>query len=429
MKASPADDLPILFVDDEPASREIFSRMGNRLGFQVHTAESGATAIEMAQEHRYSVVVTDLRMPGLDGMSLIERLRSIQAKAQYLVLTGDADSSAARLDTSILDVMPKPIDLGRLESSLRRAVSIHRRTKRERPKTIRLLLVEDELADRLLFTRSLRLEMPLAEVTTASRVEEAVAKIAESPFDAVLSDLSLPDARGLEALDRLRECAPELPIVVLTNLNNEKLALQSVKKGAQDYLVKDNVTGSSLSRALRYAIERKSQELEIRKLAFCDQTTGVLNRCPFKDRMARALRRAEQDGKQVGLLYGDLDRFKEVNDDLGHDEGDRILREIAQRIRRISGESHQVARLGGDEFGILVETGADQLVLEELAAAIVLEVAKPIQYGGGSVAVDISIGVSLYPDHGITTDGLLGAADGALQIAKQEWSAPVQFSK
>lgn len=249
---------PILFVEDDPAVRETFTRMTNRLGFVVHCAPDGQRALQLAENYRYSVVVTDLQLPDIDGMSLIKLLRKLLAEAKFLVLTGLDDPGAARLDTSIVDIMPKPLDLLRLQDSLAKAVRLPRKPPTAALLELSILLVEDDLADRVLYSRYLRSEIPSARIQSVESAVAAVQALKQQRCDAVLCDLNLPDAHGLEVVDMLLKVQADLPVVILSSTQNEMMATEALRRGAQDYLFKNLACASTLGRALRFAMARAS---------------------------------------------------------------------------------------------------------------------------------------------------------------------------
>ena len=168
-------------------------------------------------------------------------------------------------------------------------------------------------------------------------------------------DLGLPDASGLEALRQMQEADSKLPVVVLSAEESETLAMQAVQEGAQDFVLKTNASGPVLLRSIRYACERKQRELELRRQAFSDALTGLPNREVFIDRLARGLAREERTGNLIGVMFVDMDRFKQVNDTLGHDAGDILLVEVAHRLSEAVRPSDAVARCGGDEFLVLCD--------------------------------------------------------------------------
>ncbi len=154
-----------------------------------------------------------------------------------------------------------------------------------------------------------------------------------------------------------------------------------------------------------------------------DALTGLANRVFFRDRIENAIRHAERDGGKVAVLMMDLDRFKEVNDSLGHHAGDTLLKELGARLQNAVRASDSVARLGGDEFGLLLPKpdGLDEIV--SVIERVRSELERPIVVQELPLAVEASIGVALYPDHGTDVDSLLQRADVAMYIAKEDNSA------
>jgi diguanylate cyclase len=280
----------------------------------------------------------------------------------------------------------------------------------------RVLLVEDDPGFASLVEQMLR-GADLG-VKSVGLLSDARDYLREGEVDCVLLDLSLPDARWLDGVEALREAAPELPLVVLSGLDDETVAVQAVQRGAQDYLVKGHVDGHIVSRAIRYAIERKRTELELAHLAHHDGLTGLPNRALFIDRLEVALARTERTPSCVGVMFVDLDRFKEVNDALGHEAGDELLREIARRLGSVLRPSDTVARFGGDEFLILAEHVGGEPGATVLASRICDVVAQPVEVGGREVLVTASVGVALARSP-LPVDDLIRDADGAMYRAKQ----------
>jgi diguanylate cyclase (GGDEF) domain len=130
----------------------------------------------------------------------------------------------------------------------------------------------------------------------------------------VLLDLSLPDAFGLPTVRQIHDTSPTIPVVVLSGVSDQSLALQAVQQGAQDYLVKGQGHPELLARAVRYAIERKRTEERLTYLAQYDHLTGLVNRTLFRDRLVQAMARSKRMHQPIGLMLLDLDRFKAVND-------------------------------------------------------------------------------------------------------------------
>ncbi len=293
---------------------------------------------------------------------------------------------------------------------------------------MKLLLVEDNPADADFLAASLRRQRAAdVELVNVMTLAEATAKLRSETFDVVLLDLHLPDGSGLQCLDAIQAVDSEIPIVVLSGQDDEEFAVSILNKGAQDYLVKWEGQGRTILRSIRYAIERKKSELRLNYLAQFDALTGIPNRQFFNDQLNRATARARRDGRKLGLLFLDLDDFKIVNDTLGHDSGDRLLQEVADRIRRSVRTGDVIARLGGDEFAVLMEGLATPREVEAVATGLLEIVSQPYHIADRQLSITTSIGITMYPNDNSETQMLLKNADIAMYQAKDNGRNNFQF--
>jgi len=172
---------------------------------------------------------------------------------------------------------------------------------------------------------------------------------------------------------------------------------------------------------------RKREEGELYELATHDALTGLPNRFFFSERFRHALAQAKRAGHLVGLLYLDLDRFKPVNDSLGHKFGDKLLQTVARRIKRSVREGDTIARLGGDEFAVILEHLSRPRDAAATARKLLRALARPFLLDGHKATVTASIGISVYPLDGDDVEILLKRADGAMYRAKTERSNDYRF--
>ncbi len=282
-----------------------------------------------------------------------------------------------------------------------------------------LLLVEDDPADADFLAASLRRQRASdIQIVNVATLAEAVSQLQLDKFDVVLLDLHLPDGSGLQCLDAIQAVDNEIPVVVLSGQDDEEFAVSVLNKGAQDYLVKWEGQGHSILRSIRYAMERKKADLRLTYLAQYDPLTGIPNRQFFNDQLTRATARARRDGRKVTLLYLDLDAFKVINDTLGHDAGDRLLQEVADRIRRSVRTGDVVARLGGDEFAVMLEGLASPRDVEAMASGLLEIISKPYHIADRQLTITTSIGITVFPSDNADTQMLLKNADIAMYQAK-----------
>jgi two-component system cell cycle response regulator len=293
---------------------------------------------------------------------------------------------------------------------------------------IKILLVEDNEVDAHL-TQDILAEWSIEQfhITHVTCLTDAFKHLGRERFDAILLDLSLPDGYGLPTLRQVQAANPTIPIIVLSGVSDQTLALQAVQDGAQDYLVKGQGQPELLARAIRYSIERKRAEERLTYLAQYDQLTGLVNRTLFRDRLVQAMARSKRLQQPLGLMLLDLDRFKQVNDTMGHDVGDHLLKAVADRLKDCVREVDTVARMGGDEFTIILEGLSREEDITIIARRITESLAEPFLIEKHRASIGVSIGITMYPsdDHGI--DELLRHADAAMYKAKQQGGNSFQF--
>jgi diguanylate cyclase (GGDEF)-like protein len=420
---SPAER--ILYVDDERDAREAFACAAHELGFRVDTADGGGEALTKASQNRYAVIATDLRMPTLNGLSLIQLLRPKWPEASYLIVTGASHLDLPRPNGEPLvdEIVAKPWKIEDLSGILNRAIDRYRGRAsavsdssggEELP--LLFLAGDEAAADRV--QSSIDEALPAVEVRIASTLDEAIDLSSRTSFRAGVVDLDRLPGGGLASILGLRQAHERLPLVALGAVDDEEVRHRAMAAGAQDYLSKSALTGYVLRQSLRYAVERKRTEEKLAYLAHRDPLSGLFNRRLFRERLELAVRDAAGRGSRLAVLLLDVDRFKTVNDSLGHAIGDRLLEVVAARIRDNVKDGDVVARLGGDEFAVLLESVSGEQEALEAAQCLLEALVPPARLGDYEIVVTASIGVCLYPDHGESAEEILRRADKAMYRAK-----------
>jgi diguanylate cyclase (GGDEF)-like protein len=292
---------------------------------------------------------------------------------------------------------------------------------------IRVLLVEDNPGDARLIREMLANPVYFGVrhlLSEAQSLSMAIPVCKNNPIDVILLDLNLPDSTGLQTLEDLNGMFPHVPIIILTGLNDAELTMQSVQHGAQDYLTKEECTSQLLTRVIYYAIERKRIEAQLKHLATHDTLTGLPNRAVFYDRLGLATSRTVRKNTgglnwKAAVMVMDVDSFKQINDNLGHASGDRVLRELAPRLRASLRQSDTVARLGGDEFAFILEGIQDRTDCAYVVQKILKSLNEPAILAGRYPPLSASIGISLFPDHAQDIELLVRYADVAMYAAKR----------
>ncbi|MEO0574611.1 MAG: EAL domain-containing protein [Pseudomonadota bacterium] len=290
-----------------------------------------------------------------------------------------------------------------------------------------VLVVEDNEAGAEMVTISLRRVDRGINVTAVPTISDAKIAIDGNDFDIALLDLSLPDSYGLGTIKELQRHSNSLPIVVLSGDDDEHTALSAARLGVEDYIAKTEYIGAPFIRTLRYAIERKKSEQRLRDLADYDQLTRLSNRQRFNRQLLKAIGHAERSGELMGLLFIDLNEFKEVNDTLGHHAGDELLSQVALRLRNCVRSGDLVGRIGGDEFAILAEAICSPYDAEIVAGKVVEALRIPFVLGGHSVTIGASIGISVFPHDACDAEELLTRSDIAMYQAKRSGRNNIMF--
>lgn len=284
---------------------------------------------------------------------------------------------------------------------------------------IKVLLVDSDESYIDELREGLRVEhRALLDMEWVPELSQALARLTQGGLDVVLLSLDLRDSEGMVTFDRAYAFAPDVPIVVIADEADDERAVSTVQAGAQDYLVKSEVGPGLLVRSVRHAIERHRLFSALRSLSLIDDLTGLYNRRGFSDLGEQYLKLARRSGRGVTMVYLDLDRFKTINDSLGHHVGDRALIKVADILRATFRRSDIIARLGGDEFGILALEAADESS-EALVERLRERVEDFNETSPAPYQLSVSIGMAHHDDDPrVRLEDLVADADSAMYQEK-----------
>lgn len=294
---------------------------------------------------------------------------------------------------------------------------------------MRLLLVDDDELDRMAVIRVLQNPRLVKDIVQANNAVRALKLYDEHTFDIVLLDYRLPDMECLDVLSKLTQHAEKhAAVVILTGMeDNEIIERNCIFAGAQDFLLKKELSERHLTKALLHAKARHeltSKLIDTHKrlkyLAENDPMTGLSNRYYFEEHLRGAIQRAQRLNFQLGLIYLDIDNFKLINDSQGHDSGDQLLQQIAQRLLTVVREGDVVCRLGGDEFAIVVHDLDTETSVGSLAQRVLESIREPIPLNNTEHFVTCSIGIATYPRCATNAEDMQKRADLALYQVKRE---------
>ena len=422
----------LLVVDDYPENLISMRALLSRQDWQVLTASSGMEALSALLENEVDLVLLDVQMPEMDGFEVARLMRGSQRTrlTPIIFLTANEQSEAAVLKgyaNGAVDYLFKPFDPQILKPKVQ-------------------ALLEQQRNRRML--QSLTRELESARAFNASILEnaaEGILVVDESgtinfanPAISRLLDTPVEKLQGAHVLDLI-----QLPCA---NLWHESDFYQAYLK-RQIFRVHDaqlrTVSGQLIPVALSCAplpaeqramvvtvldmsvVRSLHQQLEYQ--AVTDPLTGLLNRRGFYQAAEGALMRNERSDKVRALMYMDLDGFKRINDLLGHEAGDKVLRWVAEQLKECLGSEALLARMGGDEFTALFDGLPYPEQAGRYAEKLLERMSSFQQLDGLEVSLGVSIGIATYPDCGANVEGLLRAADAAMYAAKQAGRQQYRF--
>ncbi|MEB2337642.1 MAG: EAL domain-containing protein [Nitrospirales bacterium] len=429
----------ILVIDDDPTARLFVRGALEPAGMIVTEASGGQESLTVFEKLTPDLVVLDIVMPEMDGYLTCSRIRSLPRgkRIPILIMTGldDPNSIALAYEHGATDFINKPVHATILCHHIRYML---------RTSNVLQALVRSEarleLAQRIARIGNWDWN-PRTNRFSMSNELCRLAGIRPQDFGGTFEgflQLVHPDDRSAvrRALDNLLHHRALCDIdhrIVLPNGTDFTIHLQAegVREEETDELT---VIGTAQD-----ITERKQAERAIHRLAYYDSLTGLANRVLFKDRLSHAISHAERHGQTLATLFIDLDRFKVINDTLGHTVGDLLLTQVAERLsesvrqsdsvaRHADQEpSHALARLGGDEFTILLTALPNPEDAGRVARRILEALAHPFNIEGHEVFIAASIGISIYPSDGATVEALLKNADTAMYHAKEQGRNNCQF--
>ncbi len=232
-------------------------------------------------------------------------------------------------------------------------------------------------------------------ITQAIDLDDALVELHERGTTAILLGEVGPAHTQLAALAPLRATAPELPIIVVSELPEPHLGHQAVAAGAQDHAGVEELTAESLAQMVRFGLLRKRAEAQLVERASQDPLSGLPNRTAFLDRLTIALDRTRRTGAPIAVLLLDLDAFAGVNEAFGRAAGDQVLCAVAERLSAMLRPADAVARFGADEFALLVEDVAEDEDVAAIAERAVGSAQAPVPIDGAEVSITVSVGASL----------------------------------
>lgn len=290
---------------------------------------------------------------------------------------------------------------------------------------IRVLLVDDDEDDYML-TKYIFDEFKdnSYELEWTTSYDVALKDMTATAHDIYLVDYRLGAHNGLDLLQKAISAGCRSPIILLTGQGDKEVDFMAMQAGAADYLVKGEFEAPLLERAIRYSLRHAKSMERLLHEALHDSLTGLPNRTKFSEVLSDALKKAKRKSSaKFAILFLDLDRFKVINDSLGHLIGDKLLVETSKRLQSCLRPYDVVARFGGDEFVIFICDAENLEVVLEIGERLQREISSPFKIDGHEIFTSTSIGITMFDDDYELPEDIIRDADSAMYLAKTEGKA------
>ncbi len=422
----------ILLTDDDPRMLESLRVLLELYYSRVETALGGQQAIEMLSRYEYDLILLDLKMPEVSGHDVMQYMSQRKINILTIVISGETslDDISKALRHGAYDYLKKPYVPEQLIATVNNAVG--KKILEDANREMQEHLSRSERLHRFIVNNSPDIIFILDYKGNFSFLNSKIEASLGYPRSELLGH---PIARMIddEDLEKARfffdqASTPQAGVQVI------ELALKHYLPGrSKSYFelclwpIDETENSGNLSISQRYRIygtardisEKMEAEAFINFQAYHDLLTRLPNRSLFKDRLSVAITQAQRNNSKLAVMFIDLDRFKIINDSLGHTMGDRLLQSVSQRLQTCIRKGDTLSRFGGDEFTLLLPEIKNSDAAVQIADKILLEINKPFQLGSHEVYVGASIGIAMYPESGDSMDVLIKNADIAMYRVKK----------
>jgi len=395
--------MTVLCVEDDSTTRKLLQKMLARRFERVIMARDGEEGLDLFLQHHPALVLTDVQMPRMDGISMARAIKLHDRETRILIITSYEDLKLllAAIEIGVTDYLLKPVSQGRLDDALDRCLRVAALESRLQSTRADLTSILESIGDAF-FALDRDWCFTYANAKAQARFGRVAAQLLGTTYWSLYPDKTPVEDTFIEAME-----------------TGATRTVQHHEEGTPYwYEFRVFPLGKGISVYVRDISDEKRTQEEIRFLAFYDKLTDLPNRTLLQDRLATTIARCKRDDQEAALLFLDLDRFKNINDSLGHDIGDQVLKEAAARLKVCLRECDTVARLGGDEFIILLDGIEHARHIHVVARRILATLSEDIHFKAFPLTISASIGVALIPSDGDRPEDLLKAADTAMYFSK-----------
>ncbi|GAV20188.1 cyclic di-GMP phosphodiesterase Gmr [Mariprofundus micogutta] len=426
----------ILIVEDEKMLREIYGQLLELEGHTVHSAEDYDHALALI-DSSIDLALLDIQLSGRSGLDILTHIRTHFPDCPVIMMSGYADKATAlqALRQGAVEYLEKPVAVSDLVKAIRHWLNFrtvqkeHHRLqdfeamyKRLKQREVELRLTNERLSFLLKSTAAVIYASTVSNQGSTTFISDNIEHLCGHDSSAFTTSPTFRlDCVHPEDIGYVRD---ELQRTLQLGSNRFEYRFKH-KNGHYFWVVeavrveKSDDEEVELLGFIVDITERKDKEEEMRQLAYSDQLTGLPNRSLFYDRLKQAVSHCQRSEKTMAVLFMDLDFFKPINDQLGHEWGDRALKEVSKRLQSCVRETDTTARVGGDEFSIiLVDISCEQEACH-IANVIIKRIQQPLILNNSSHVLGISIGICMESDKARDADTFLRLADNAMYQAKQ----------
>ncbi len=430
--APDADNARILLCDDDPRMLESLQTLLRLYDYAVETALGGQAAINKLSNYQYDLILLDLKMPHVNGHDVMSFMSQNNIDTMTIVVSGETslDDISKALRHGAYDYLKKPYVPEELTATVNNA--IRKKALEHSNRSMQARLNQSERLHRFIVNNSPDIIFILDSQGNFSFINSKINKLLHYPRNELI---------GKHISELVDDEDKSKASYFFGQSNNPHLGVQTTElilkphasvKGKRHFEVSlwpidRNEDQGNLKPSKQYRIygtardisERMEAEAFINFQAYHDLLTRLPNRALFKDRLGVAITQAQRNNTLLAVMFIDLDRFKVINDSLGHTMGDRLLQAVSQRLLGCIRKGDTLSRFGGDEFTLLLPDVKNANAAIQIAEKILADIKQPFELSGHQLHIGASIGITIYPDSGDSMDALIKNADIAMYQVKK----------
>ncbi len=437
--------LKLLYVEDDELARESVTFLLSDFFESVIVGVDGQDGLEKFKNNDIDLIITDINMPKLDGIDMLQEIKKIDKNNTPMVILSahiEPEYFIKSIKLNVKGYLIKPINMDsvldvfeNIISDIRLKAEIENNLKQEKQHHRYLQSIVDTVHDPIMVIRAdysvelmnSTLKQILPSLKIADEKNPKCYEISHhrsTPCDS--NEYACPLKDVLES----RETT-----TVIHNHNNTSGEKSYIELIATPLFDKDEKcigiieSARDITTHIEIQEELREQKDRLHYLAHHDTLTNLANRVLFEDRLNQAILRAKRHKTKIALFFIDLNKFKQINDSLGHKVGDEVLKKVSAIMKEEIREEDSIARIGGDEFTIIIENIHESQEAKILANKVLVALEKPILYNENSLHISASFGISIYPDDTTDAQILLKYADIAMYKAKESGINILYFNK